>query len=182
MSRFLAIWDKKNDEIKNSLIASLDEIASDIGVEMHYYPLEDKNISKQFGEIRKVKADYLLVFDMAGFQQTTLQEVASYNIMPAKQIHFLFNNDKKYRTYLCQALALNLFLLEDNEELYRRYKRDYSQILNLDLIEKLTITKHPSVEQMDANKKIMLKSILSIYNEVESSTLLIEAQRQKTLS
>jgi len=180
MKKVLVIWDKDNTLVYNSLIVCLEQIAKDLDLEIDYYPLAEKRLSAQFEEIRKMNTDYLWVFDMAGFQQTTLQEDSIYTILPQKQIHFLLSNDKKYREYLAQALSLNMFLLESNETLFRRYKREYSHILNLDLMDSLVAEKHPSEEQMDANKLAMKKEIKRIHEEVENSKQLKADLRLKT--
>lgn len=182
MKKFLTIWDKNNQEIENSIIPVLEEIGSEIGVELCYKPLTEKNRGKLFAEISKMKADYFLVFDMAGFQQSTLQEVSVYNIIPTIQIHFLFGNDRCYSPYLSQPLALNLFLVVCNDSLFRKYKRIYPHLLNLEYADPLTLKKSPSESELIRNKAILFHQIKRVYDEIENVTQLKEALQLKTSS
>ena len=182
MKKILTIWEKKNKAIYNSFIVLLDEIAKDLCIEIEYFTLQEQNISGQFAEIRALKTDYLLVFDMAGFQQSTLQEVPSYNIMTQKQIHFLFDNDKKYQSYLFYPLALNLFFVESNWDLYIKYKREYPHLLNMEYIKGINLERHPSEMQMDVNKMRMKSAIYRVLCEVENASFFKASLQQKTWS
>lgn len=180
MRKGLVIWEKDNTEVEQSFVSIFREEMKFMDIELELFPLEKKDLGKQFGEIRKKEADFFFVFDMAGFEQTTLQEDPSYNIISTIQIHVLFSNDTKYRLYLHHDIALNLFLLIDNETLYRRYQREYNHLLNFDCLPKMNLKKHPTPEELDANKQILFSRMQQIITEVDDSAKLKEALQSQT--
>lgn len=74
------------------------------------------------------QAEYLCVIDLAGSQIRTLLDDSVYNVLRAKQIHFVADASV-LDVYRMETMALNLYLfLPENE---KKYIEKYAHIPNL---------------------------------------------------
>ncbi|MBD5464731.1 MAG: hypothetical protein HDR22_02755 [Lachnospiraceae bacterium] len=169
MKKIVIIWEEKKQNLFASLIKQVKKIAKELDMETIFFPLKGKGNHSTYESLKKLDADYLLSFDMAGFEMDTLQEVCAYNILYAKQIHILFQNEQKYREYLLQDMALNLFFFLSDEELLQKCKQEYPHILNLEAMPFLATGKKLTFEQQEKNRKALKMVIEKVYYEVETA-------------
>lgn len=169
MKKIVIVWEEKEQKLYGSLIKQAKKIAKELDMEAVFFPLQDKGKYKTYERLKEIDADYLLVFDMAGFEMSTLQEVSGYNILYAKQIHILFGNDEKYRKHLKKNLALNLFFFLSDENLLEAYKQEYPHILNLEAMPPLFTGKKLTVWQQEKNQEALRGIIEQVYHQVETA-------------
>ncbi|MBE5880039.1 MAG: hypothetical protein E7288_08715 [Lachnospiraceae bacterium] len=73
-------------------------------------------------------AEYVCVIDLAGSQIRTLLDDSVYNVLRAKQIHFIADTSV-LKVYKMESMALNLYLfLPENE---KKYINEFEHIPNL---------------------------------------------------
>lgn len=169
MKKIVIVWEEREQKLYGSLIKQAKKIAKELDMEAVFFPLQDKGNHKTYERLKEMDADYLLVFDMAGFEMSTLQEVSSYNILYAKQIHILFGNDEKYRKHLKKNLALNLFFFLSDENLLQEYKQEYPHILNLEAMPPLFTGKKLTAWQQEKNQEALRGIMEQVYHQVETA-------------
>lgn len=86
-------------------------------------------------EIRNAKADLLVNFNLSGFEQRTLTDGISYNLLDCKQIHILLKAGLPNEKYLAKQLSISMFFYCASFD-YCSYLRDrYADIPYLRVIE-----------------------------------------------
>lgn len=73
---------------------------------LQYEPGERRDI---IGEIKAFHPDVLITTDLAGFEQCTLTDNISYNLLDCKQLHLLFHRDLPNEPYLAGQLSIAMF-------------------------------------------------------------------------
>lgn len=171
MKKLVIVWEESKQSSFGSLIKQVMKIGKELDMEAYLFPIKGKGTHKVYEQIKERDAHYLLTFDMAAFEMSSLQEVPVYNILYAKQIHILMENDQKYRQYLQQDLALNLFLFVTDERLLQQYKQEYPHILNMEAMPSLATGKKLTVKQQETNYAALKWVMEKVYQEVEAAGL-----------
>ncbi|MCM1542994.1 MAG: hypothetical protein NC121_17280 [Blautia sp.] len=71
------------------------------------YPLEkQKNL---IGEIKALRPDLLITADLSGFEQCTLTDNVSYNLLDCKQLHLLLHEKLPNEQYLKKQQSIAMF-------------------------------------------------------------------------
>ena len=169
MKKLTIVLDEKKQQLFGSLVEQVKKAAKAMDMETLCFCLQDNESGHIYEHLRKIDADYLMSFDMAGFEMSTLTEGSAYNLLYAKQIHILFQNDRKYRRYLQQDMAMNLFLFIGDERLFKQYKQDYPHILNMEAMPPLTLGEKLTEEQQRKNGEALRWVIEKVYNEIETA-------------
>lgn len=169
MSMMTIVWEKGNKEIENSLVPEAREAAESCGMDVTLFPFQRKGGEDLYTCLREKDPDYILTFDMAGFEKTTLQEGAAYEILYAKQLHVLLNSEEKHQKFLRRDQPLNFFFFVQGEKTAEKYKREYPQLLNIDEMGELKIAYHLSEEERDSNRMALQKIIKKVKKEVETA-------------
>lgn len=79
-------------------------------------------------------ADFLITFDLNGFEQSTLAGGISYNLLNCKQIHFLLNRNLSNESYLSKQLSLSMFFFCSDNAYYHYLLDTYPDIPYLEPI------------------------------------------------
>lgn len=78
-------------------------------------------------EIKARRPDLLVTTDLAGFEQCTLADNVSYNLLDCKQLHLLLHRNLPNEPYLKGQLSISMFFFCAGDaycdELARRYPR-----------------------------------------------------------
>ncbi|MCM1302714.1 MAG: hypothetical protein NC305_06905 [Lachnospiraceae bacterium] len=83
------------------------ERESDIETVCISYPLEkQKNL---IGEIKALRPDLLITADLSGFEQCTLTDNVSYNLLDCKQLHLLLHEKLPNEQYLKKQQSIAMF-------------------------------------------------------------------------
>ena len=151
------VWEE-NNRVLFPLIQEAECVGKEMGMQVELFPLKPKE-GKLYEKLKKLDAEYLLTFDMAGFENDTYLEVPMYNLLFAKQIHILLNNNSKYQKYLYKNLGLNLFLFMSNTRLLLLYREKYPHLLNLEEMPELETGINLS-EELKARNREILKVIM----------------------
>ena len=172
MKKLVIVLEEKKQQLFGSLVEQVKTAAKALDMETLYFLQRDNENSHTYEQLRNMDADYLVSFDMAGFEMSTLTEDSAYTLLYARQIHILFQNDQKYRRYLQQDLAMNLFLFIGDECLFKQYKQEYPHILNLEAMPPLALGEKLTEEQQRKNGEALRWVIEKVYNEIETAGIL----------
>lgn len=73
---------------------------------LQYSPKERRDI---IGEIRALRPDVLVTVDLPGFEQRTLTDNISYNLLDCKQLHLLLHENPGNESCLAGQLSIAMF-------------------------------------------------------------------------
>ena len=79
------VWEE-NNRVLFPVVQEAECVGKEMGMQVELLPLKPKE-GKLYEKLKKLDAEYLLTFDMAGFENDTYLEVPMYNLLYAKQIH-----------------------------------------------------------------------------------------------
>ena len=96
-------------------------------------------------KVKELSPDILITVDLEGFEQSTLTDNISYNLLDCKQIHFILNRNLPNERYLEKPLSMAMFFYcTDNE--YCKYLLEkypdipYLKAMNIENIERDSVT------------------------------------------
>lgn len=169
MDKIIIIWNQYDGKEWDILARQAETAAQELEMQVITYPLSSRMTNEDYGKIKELDADYLMTFDMAGFEQDTLQEVPSYNMVFAKQIHILLGDNPKYSDYLCRSLSLNQFLFAQTEEQAEYISKEYPQLLNVEGMPQFAFKGQMSDGQNRANIDAIKWAIEKVRSEVKAT-------------
>ena len=89
---------------------------------LQYTPGERRDI---VGEIRALHPDLLITVDLAGFEQCTLTDNISYNLLDCKQLHLLLHENLPNEPHLKGQLSIAMFFYCAGDAYYDELIRKY---------------------------------------------------------
>ncbi len=89
---------------------------------LQYIPRGGKDI---IGEIKVQRPEVLITVDLPGFEQRTLTDNISYNLLDCKQLHFLLHENLRNESYLAGQLSIAMFFYCAGDALYNRLAQRY---------------------------------------------------------
>ena len=88
-----------------------------------------QNVRKPFiNELKGFAPDVLVTTDLAGFEQCTLTDNISYNLLSCKQIHLLLHENLPYEKYLEKQLSIAMFFYCVGDAYYDALKNKYPNL------------------------------------------------------
>lgn len=123
------------------------------------YLSEDSGAIKSIQrKVKELSPEVLITVDLAGFEQRTLTDNISYNLLDCKQIHFILNRNLPNERYLEKPLSISMFFYcQDNE--YCKYLLEkypdipYLKAMNIENVEQDSVT---------ANEDALWKSVSEV--------------------
>ena len=115
--------------------------------------IKDGGSKKEYSEkLLKCKAGYICTLDMAGFQLDTLLGEPTYDILTAKQMHIIINEDI-LSLYGENDFALNLFLyIPDDVE---KWRKRYPHIPNMESYKRFEADENGNILNSEINEAIL---------------------------
>lgn len=115
--------------------------------------IKDGGSRKEYSEkMLGCKADYICTLDMAGFQIDTLLGEPIYDILMAKQMHIIINEDI-LPLYGGNNFALNLFLyIPDDVE---KWRNRYPHIPNMEAYKRFEVDENGNILNCEINEAIL---------------------------
>ena len=92
---------------------------------MRYASGERRDI---IGEIKSLHPDLLITVDLAGFEQCTLTDNISYNLLDCKQLHLLLHENLPNEPYLAGQLSIAMFFYCAGDAYYDALLRRYPNL------------------------------------------------------
>lgn len=92
---------------------------------LQYSPKERRDI---IGEIRALRPDVLVTVDLPGFEQRTLTDNISYNLLDCKQLHLLLHENPGNESCLAGQLSIAMFFYCEGDALYNRLAQRYPHL------------------------------------------------------
>ena len=126
--------------------------------------IDSKNEYTAF--LQNANADYLCTLDMAGAWLDTLLEVPVYNILTAKQLHIIINQES-LAPYRDKEFALNLFFAVPGA--VSAYGKEYPYILNIDEYPPFEMDERNVILDSDTNREIVKFVMDKFWGEAEES-------------
>ena len=78
--------------------------------------------------VRGENADLFVDFNLSGFNQTTLTDNISYNLLPCKQIHIITRDNLPNEKYLEKQLSISMFFYCTDSKYYQYLQEKYPDI------------------------------------------------------
>lgn len=84
-------------------------------IKTEFLDVTKNNPSDYMKYLQETSAEIIITIDMAGFHLKTLQENSFYNVLTAKQLHFL-SEENKLKKWEQEEFALNLYVAVPQRE------------------------------------------------------------------
>ncbi len=84
-------------------------------IETEFLDVTRNNPNDYMKYLQETSAEIIISIDMAGFHLKTLQENSFYNVLTAKQLHFL-SEENKLKKWEQEEFALNLYVAVPQKE------------------------------------------------------------------
>ena len=88
----------------------------------------DMEVFGDLQHMRERKPEMLLVFNLSGFNHTTLTDNISYNLLPCKQIHIITKDNLPNEKYLEKQLSISMFFYCTDSKYYQYLLEKYPDI------------------------------------------------------
>lgn len=92
---------------------------------LQYIPVGGRDI---ISEIKARRPDVLITVDLVGFEQRTLTDNISYNLLDCKQLHLLLHENPRNESYLAGQLSIAMFFYCAGDALYNRLAQRYPHL------------------------------------------------------
>lgn len=110
MGKVLIVYEEGMPETYHILMDIIREYFEQTGLAVEIFYIEDgMEQDKYWGKFADPGWEYICTLDMAGFQINTILGEPRYNIMTAKQVHIVIN-EEIFALYQDMEFALNLYL------------------------------------------------------------------------
>lgn len=128
--------------------------------DLQYTPGERRDI---IGEIKAFHPDVLITTDLAGFEQCTLTDNISYNLLDCKQLHLLLHKNLPNEPYLARQLSIAMFFYCVGDMYYDYLVQKYP---NLPYLKSLSGW-HPETNETggNLNAEILYKAFKELVQE-----------------
>lgn len=126
----------------------------------------DDSKNKYTSFLQNAGADYICTLDMAGFWLDTLLEMPFYDILTAKQLHIIINQER-LDSWRVKEFALNLFFVVPGA--VREWKKEYPYILNIDGYPPFETDEENGILDSETNKEIVKLIIDKFFREAGES-------------
>lgn len=98
------------------------------GAEVIFLPYDAKERKDLIGDIKALSPQLLITTDLSGFEQCTLTDNISYNLLDCKQLHVLFHENLPNERYLKKQLSISMFFYCAGTAYYGRLRRQYPDL------------------------------------------------------
>lgn len=162
MEKVLIVCEESIPELYLDLISIMKEYFESCGWQAEIFYIET-GMSESACQRKFSEADwkYICTLDMAGFQLGTVLGVPRYNIMYAKQIHIVIN-EETFMLWRQEEFALNLYLFMPDTMRNRFTDHDNLSIPNLFFYKPFE-----SGECRDSNREELLRMIETVRRDCE---------------
>lgn len=161
MNKVMVVYEKRMPETYHILMDIIREYFEQAGLPVSLFCMEDGMGQDRYQEMfADAEWKYICTLDMAGFQIGTILGGPRYNIMHAKQIHIVINEESFVR-YSDIEFALNLYLFLPDSMRGSLPEKVY--IPNLSFYEPFTIKRNSAND-----KEKLLRILESVRKECET--------------
>lgn len=105
-----------------------EEIEQSLECQVTYLFQNGRGRGKMIGAIQNASPDILLTVDLEGFEQCTLTDNISYNLLNCKQIHLLLHEGLENEKYLSRQLSIAMFFFCAGDAYFSYLESTYSQL------------------------------------------------------
>ena len=147
--KLVILWEKAEN-----VICAIEEFQKKLACEgnreifcLQYNPEEHRDI---IGEIKALHPDLLITADLTGFEQCTLTDNISYNLLDCKQLHLLLHEKLPNELYLARQLSIAMFFYCTGDSYYNELIHKYPNIPYLKKISGWRESTEPQAQQKNA--------------------------------
>ena len=115
---------------------------------------------EMIGEIKAFHPDVLITTDLAGFEQCTLTDNISYNLLDCKQLHFLLHKKLPNEPYLAGQLSIAMFFYCAGDMYYDYLLKKYPNLPYLKSLSEWRSETNVTVE--NSNAEILYKAFREV--------------------
>ena len=103
-------------------------------LEISYILSAPKKKKDIISEVKALHPDLLITVDLAGFEQCTLTDNISYNLLDCKQLHLLFHENLPNEQYLNKQLSIAMFFYCMGNTYYEYLRKQYPNLPYLKIL------------------------------------------------
>lgn len=127
---------------------------------LQYTPGERRDI---ISEIKAFRPDVLVTTDLAGFEQCTLTDNISYNLLDCKQLHLLLHENLPNESYLARQLSIAMFFYCAGDAYYDYLVQKYPDLPYLKSLSEWRSETNMTVG--NSNAEILYKAFREVLQE-----------------
>jgi len=150
MKNIIGVFGEKNLEYSLWMtLKKFKELISDV------YCIEAESLlGESINEVvRNKNTNFFVAFNLTGFDQTTLTDNISYNLLPCKQIHIITKDNLPNEKYLEKQLSISMFFYCTDAKYCQYLLEKYPDIPYLELVEEWK--EQDNEESVESNAKIL---------------------------
>ncbi len=117
------------------------------------------------GEVKALHPEILITADLPGFEQCTLTDNISYNLLDCKQMHLLFRERLPNERYLKKQLSIAMFFYCAGNRYYEYLRRQYPDIPYLKTLPDWQAGADEEI--MDENAEVLCGAFQEVLRECE---------------
>lgn len=104
------------------------ELEQSLEAQVAYLFQNGRSRGKLISDIKSASPDILLTVDLEGFEQCTLTDNISYNLLNCKQIHLLLHEELENEKYLSRQLSIAMFFYCAGDTYFSYLESAYPQL------------------------------------------------------
>ena len=154
----IAIVDYENHDIAELKGELTDRLLKEYGVKEIEFNILGENIKERpylFGKLKEYSADFLITFNLAGFELCTLTDAVSYNLLDCKQLHWIEKKGCVNEKFLNKILSIVMFFATEDEDTKKYILENYESIPRMYL-----------VNDKDSTNENIVCSVLKVIEEI----------------
>lgn len=167
MRKAVLAYEEAKREKYDNLLKLIERIFQEAEIEVKPLCFESGKTESQYFDVLLAKdIDYICILDMVGFSVDTLMEVPAYNIVTAKQIHIVVD-ENVMSLYGHHAMALNLFLFLPGD--MEKWQDKYLHIPCLNAYSPLETDVQGTPVESEHNRTVLHGIVHKVLEETEIS-------------
>lgn len=153
MDKALIVYEENAENSCEQMIRMIEEAFSDRQIKADRICIKENSARNDYlTGLTESMADYICTLDMAGFQLDTLLNMPVYNIIEAKQLHIVIN-EEVLPVYANNQFALNLFLFVPDDA--EKWRKKYQHIPYIESYERLETDERGRISKSPKNGEIL---------------------------
>lgn len=171
MKKALIVYREEQIDIISYLLIETENQLLRFDIQPERVIFSHKEMNRIASDLQRIGADVLISIGMAGFEMSTLLDSFLYNILPAKQLHLLID-EQELHTFTDRQFALNLFVAIPGQDEMKTLIKSTTQIPNL-IVHPKYEKKHNVILPTYLNQQIISEIFLQFIKEISDNDNLL---------
>ncbi len=154
---------KSEDRLLQNYIINVKNVLLNTICKSEEVSILEGNISDLRKQLREVPADIIITFDLEGFEQSTLTDGISYNLLNSKFVNLLLHENLPNEKYLKKQLSISMFFYCVGDGYYQHLLNSYPELPYLKPLEGWQVAE--GEESMTRNLECIMAAIEEVLRE-----------------